>query len=329
MNKLACLECSCAKRCIVAVLVCLSLFILILLGIMIYYLCNFFGIRYFMKGGYYYDYNGDKPESILAVPQPFVADTFQQSNILIVLSNILIAINLPKIYEEMNPEVEQNILLSRDSNIEPVWGEDNKLYAVFMHFRKLQITILCWINFRYFKQWICLFNSELVQPFYLCEEHSLILSGKCWYCINYLYKLTRANMWDTWEKNYKANTKQLVIAGHSLAGAMAPIAALDLRLNDDGLNGNNVFVQISGAPRCGDVNFVREYNSLIPNTWNVINTYDLITLTPPVYAKSHLYAHVGRLVYFAYPSTDGLAASHWLKTYIKYFKQKDVKVAIY
>jgi predicted lipase len=201
--------------------------------------------------------------------------------------------------------------------MELVLGSDDKVYAVFLYFPQYRITILCWINLRYFTQWRCVVNTTLVKPFFLKDKK---FSGKCWTCLNYFYELVHSNVWKVWKEKFRHRTDQFVIAGHSLGGSMAPIAALDFCLNDSFLNEKNLFVYISGTPRCGDENFSKEYNILIPNTWNVMNTYDLVTLTPTNF--SNFSSHVGTPIYFSLSHQNGFYASHLLKTYLEYFEQE-------
>ncbi len=301
---------SCVNQSILVALICLIIFICLLVGIFSYYLCKYFGIPYFLKGGYHYD-RSDIKSIVLIEPVPFEPKVFQKENALAILSTIRVAINIP-IRDMDIPN------LPYDLEIEPVKGTDGNVYAVFFHFPKHAITMLCWINLRYVKQWRCFFETHLVYPSCITKNEKKF-QGKCWACIHYFYKMVQTNIWKVWNENFKYRTSQLVIVGHSLGGAMAPVCALDFVLHGN-LPSDKLFVYISGSPRCGDKKFIEEFNSLIPNAWNIANTFDLITLTPPVYSENS-YDHIGNMVYFSLPHTKGLGASHLLRTYLKYFQQ--------
>jgi hypothetical protein len=318
---MTCYGCVCAKHSIIVGSVCISLFVLVLGGFLMYYMCKYFGVRYVFRGGYHYDRHGDKGD-VLLLPIPFVPGKFQKRNASSIFSAIYVAIGLPKCIESSkvalsSEELGRQMKLPGGVSIEPIWGTDGKVYAMFLHYAQLKITLLCWINLRYMKQWRCLVDTKLVEPFFL--DKSAEFTGKCWSCVAHFYKLVRANLWKAWRERFCGCTSQLVITGHSLGGAMAPVAALDFRVHDDRLGSDNLFVYVSGAPRCGDVQFADQYNELLPNTWNIMNTYDLITLTPPIYSNTHKYAHAGNEVYITHAHPDGLWASHLMKTYVEHF----------
>lgn len=62
-------------------------------------------------------------------------------------------------------------------------------------------------------------------------------------------------------------------AGHSLGGALATLAAYDIRkqLLDRDKKCVEVVCYSFGAPRTGNHNFARDYNRMVPDTWSVIN----------------------------------------------------------
>lgn len=65
----------------------------------------------------------------------------------------------------------------------------------------------------------------------------------------------------------------LMATGHSLGGALATLAAYDIRkqlLNNQQSN-TQVVCYTFAAPRTGNHAFAREYNAAVPDTWSVIN----------------------------------------------------------
>ena len=61
--------------------------------------------------------------------------------------------------------------------------------------------------------------------------------------------------------------------GHSLGGAMATLAAYDIRTGLQAIAMSNIEVvcYTFAAPRTGNHAFARDYNATIPDTWSVIN----------------------------------------------------------
>ena len=57
-------------------------------------------------------------------------------------------------------------------------------------------------------------------------------------------------------------------AGHSLGGAMANLAALDLAHT---MEWASVKVYTVGAPRAGNHAYAKMYNKVVPDTWGIIN----------------------------------------------------------
>ena len=63
------------------------------------------------------------------------------------------------------------------------------------------------------------------------------------------------------------------VTGHSLGGALATLAAFDIRkqLLDNRQSNTHVVCYTFAAPRTGNHAFARDYNAAVPDTWSVIN----------------------------------------------------------
>ncbi|KAK9849140.1 hypothetical protein WJX84_002776, partial [Apatococcus fuscideae] len=72
----------------------------------------------------------------------------------------------------------------------------------------------------------------------------------------------------------KADEPFVRITGHSLGGALATLAAIDIRRH---LQLTNIHVVTFGAPRTGNRAFALEYQCLVPDTWHVINARDPVS----------------------------------------------------
>jgi len=69
----------------------------------------------------------------------------------------------------------------------------------------------------------------------------------------------------------------ILVTGHSLGAAISVLCALELA--EEGYD--NVFVYNYGCPRVGNPDFANYYNSLLPNTYRVVNGKDLVPHVPP------------------------------------------------
>nr|WP_233096041.1 lipase family protein [Alicyclobacillus sp. SO9] len=71
----------------------------------------------------------------------------------------------------------------------------------------------------------------------------------------------------------------LYITGHSLGGALATLAAVDIVRNTQF---QNIKVYTFASPRVGNAAFVSDYNQLVPDTVRVVNANDYVPLEPQV-----------------------------------------------
>jgi hypothetical protein len=85
--------------------------------------------------------------------------------------------------------------------------------------------------------------------------------------------------------------KELIICGHSLGGALATLATLDLIHK---LPNCNIQCITFGSPRVGDINFVKLYNEKIKKSYRIVNHKDPIQYFP----LHHLYNHIHRAICF-------------------------------
>jgi triacylglycerol lipase len=69
----------------------------------------------------------------------------------------------------------------------------------------------------------------------------------------------------------------LYVTGHSLGGALAALAAPELR---DRTTLEPIMYNFA-APRVGDLLFRQSYSALVRNSWRTVNTHDLVPTLPP------------------------------------------------
>ncbi|KAI8113943.1 hypothetical protein M9434_002071 [Picochlorum sp. BPE23] len=70
---------------------------------------------------------------------------------------------------------------------------------------------------------------------------------------------------------------RILVCGHSLGGAAAKIAAYDLSDWNRSIGAaHSVMCYTYGSPRVGNSAFVRSYNLMVPNTWNIMHLNDIV-----------------------------------------------------
>jgi triacylglycerol lipase len=116
--------------------------------------------------------------------------------------------------------------------------------------------------------------------------------------------------------------RPLFITGHSLGGAVATLAALDIAVNSAY---KTPVIYTYGSPRVGDPTFADAYDSTVAtsvrSSWRVLNAFDVVPLLPPEKIYDAL-----QLQYFYYRHVDtwlplgfvkgGIVANHALANYI-------------
>ncbi|MGH9277778.1 MAG: lipase family protein [Acidimicrobiales bacterium] len=103
---------------------------------------------------------------------------------------------------------------------------------------------------------------------------------------------------------------RLLIAGHSLGGALCQLFALDVALSPYANLAPVVYTY--AGPRVGNPAFARVYDEHIGVTVRVQNTYDIVPCTPP---ESLGYQHAGDAYLMAFYNAD----AGWLDPYAKLY----------
>ena len=89
---------------------------------------------------------------------------------------------------------------------------------------------------------------------------------------------------------------KIIVTGHSLGGALATLCAFEIAANSSTLfAGNNLSIccYTFGSPRVGNHAWARLYNSKVPDTWQIINSDDVVTRAGKFW---FLFKHVGHRV---------------------------------
>jgi pimeloyl-ACP methyl ester carboxylesterase len=106
-----------------------------------------------------------------------------------------------------------------------------------------------------------------------------------------------------------AQADKIILAGHSLGGALATLAADDLRQLGWNIGGVYTF----GSPRVGNWEFARAYNELLAErTFRITNAGDPVPWVPFVFGT---YRHVAREHYLN--RTGGVDIEPWAITHVE------------
>jgi triacylglycerol lipase len=92
----------------------------------------------------------------------------------------------------------------------------------------------------------------------------------------------------------KFEGQQVIVTGHSLGGALATIAALDLQYNLGRDRNLSFEVYTFGAPRVGNSAMVESYNGRIPNSYRLIYGWDIVTRIPRAWQG---FSHVDQAIH--------------------------------
>ncbi|WP_053374164.1 lipase family protein [Paenibacillus sp. FJAT-27812] len=110
--------------------------------------------------------------------------------------------------------------------------------------------------------------------------------------------------------------RPLFITGHSLGGALATLASIDLALNSE----FTPIVYTFGAPRVGDPKFASSYNAAVATHWRFQNEFDIVPHLPtlvyqsPNTKQTYYYMHVKGEVKRSF-RMGSVAGNHILSSY--------------
>ncbi len=109
----------------------------------------------------------------------------------------------------------------------------------------------------------------------------------------------------------------LFLTGHSLGGAIATLAALDVAAK---ARLATPIAYTFGSPRVGDPTFAHVFAKQVPNSWRVFNTFDVVPFMPPEEISANQrhkdirYRHVATPYRLAF-SKGSVLANHALANY--------------
>lgn len=124
--------------------------------------------------------------------------------------------------------------------------------------------------------------------------------------------------------------KPLFVTGHSLGGALATLASIDIASNSAF---TAPIVYTFGAPRVGDPKFVRNYNSIVGTHWRFQNEFDIVPHLPtlvyqsPKTKQTYYYMHVKGEVKRSF-RMGSIAGNHILSSYFADLSREDPAFAV-
>jgi triacylglycerol lipase len=99
----------------------------------------------------------------------------------------------------------------------------------------------------------------------------------------------------------------IIVAGHSLGGALATLCAFEL-------SAWKPYCYTFASPRVGNDVFSNNFNNRVPNSFRIVNIDDIVpTLPLPVFGDS-IYSHVGRPICFT-KNTGSITGNHSIDLY--------------
>lgn len=143
-----------------------------------------------------------------------------------------------------------------------------------------------------------------------------------------IYMSTRSQIFDIM-KQLPADIP-LFITGHSLGGALATLAAMDLANNSAF---TSPIIYTFGAPRIGDPKFVQSYNAIVDTHWRFQNEFDIVPHLPtllyqsPKTKQTYYYMHVKGEVKRSF-RMGSVSSNHILSSYFTDLVREDPAFAI-
>lgn len=128
------------------------------------------------------------------------------------------------------------------------------------------------------------------------------------------------------ELNKLSTNKRLLIAGHSLGGALTVLTALDIAVNT---GFKHPVVYSYGSPRVADPKFSSFFNQTVKNSFRIANVHDIIPTLPanaypPPFTNNGLfYRHVNTKVPISFQLNSLPVRNHEIVCYFKFLSRRN------
>jgi triacylglycerol lipase len=167
-------------------------------------------------------------------------------------------------------------------------------------------------------------DNESDQDLYQVPYPFVRNAGKTHRGFTCIYQSTRNELIRELKK--LSTTKRLMVAGHSLGGGLAVLAALDIAVNT---GFKYPFVYTYGSPRVGDPEFASRFNQTVKNSFRIVNVHDIIptlpahAYPPPFTKKGLYYQHVNMKVPLSFQLNSLPVRNHEIVCYYKFLSQQN------
>jgi Predicted lipase len=125
--------------------------------------------------------------------------------------------------------------------------------------------------------------------------------------------------------NELSTSKKLFVAGHSLGGALATLAALDIAVNTPF---KQPAVYTYGSARTGDPAFAARFDQIVTNSFRIVNVHDIIPTLParaypPPFTNDGLYyKHVKKKIPLSFQFNSVAVRNHEIVCYFHKLRQR-------
>jgi Predicted lipase len=167
-------------------------------------------------------------------------------------------------------------------------------------------------------------DNESDQDLYQVPYPFVRNAGKTHRGFTCIYQLTRDIL--IRKLNRLSTAKRLFIAGHSLGGSLAVLAALDISVNT---GFKNPIVYTYGSPRVGDPVFASRFNQVVKNSIRIYNIHDIIPTLPeraypaPFTKNGLFYRHVDTKFPLSFQLNSLPVLNHEIVCYFKNLSKKN------
>ncbi len=187
-------------------------------------------------------------------------------------------------------------------------GEQTKLYGYMIE--SVAGVLIVFRGTRTVGEWLTDFDIRQV-------EFPYVDAGRTHSGFTELYGVLRPSILRGLQ--FSPHWKRVVVTGHSLGGALATLAALDIMAN-------TLYYNLSmynfGSPKVGDPQFATVYDQKVQSSFRIANLFDPVPKVPPEQATLPFsqevvtYQHVSRAVHI-FIHTGSLIQNHDIRTYLQ------------
>jgi hypothetical protein len=188
----------------------------------------------------------------------------------------------------------------------------DSIYGYIMYAPKEKTTFIIWSGTANTEMWIHDSQIITVTPKFAINKNVKVHKG-----FLDIYQGVRDDLETMLYNDYAHKTKRLIIAGHSLGGALAQLSSWDLfcnKIHKD--NFETISVYTFGSPRCGNKHFVEDCEGNI-DIYRIENSEDVVP-SIPFSASPWQYTHIGETITFT--NNMGTIAKNHIDSYKEYLK---------